>query len=92
MSEFVDGGLIIGGDMNKANLRNWRLRSAIARSAVAVATVIALAVFELAYADVTVFHDRAAFNAALDTNPLLLKKVEGWDTYPPRTIFLMVRR
>ena len=69
-------GLIIGGDMNKANSRNWRLRSAIARS-VAVATVIALAVFELAYADVTVFHDRAAFNAALDTNPLLLKKVEG---------------
>ena len=71
-------GMIIGGDMNKANLRkNWRLRSAIARSAVAVATVIALALFELAYADVTVFHDRAAFNAALDTNPLLLKKVEG---------------
>ena len=73
--------------MNKANLRNWRLRSAIARSAVAVATVIALALFELAYANVTVFHDRAAFNAALDTNPLLIKKVEGWDTYPPRTIF-----
>lgn len=69
--------------MNQIDSRNWLLRTKIALSAVAVATIIALPVFEPAYAEIIVFRDRVAFNAALDSNPLLIKKVEGWDTMNP---------
>jgi hypothetical protein len=40
-----------------------------------------------AHAGPIVFQDRVAFAQALDSDPTLVKTVEGWDTYPAGTIF-----
>jgi hypothetical protein len=61
------------------------IRTAICSAA--IATFVVLLVSESANADLIIFSDRVSFNLALDSDPLFVKTVEGWDTYPAGTVF-----
>lgn len=51
------------------------------------AVLVGLANPKAAPAAIVTFSGRASFNEALDSDPSWIKTVEGWDTYPARTIF-----
>jgi hypothetical protein len=54
---------------------------------IAVLALTATLVPRLAHAVPIVFQDRVVFAQALDSEPSVVKTVEGWDTYPAGTIF-----
>ena len=54
---------------------------------IAVLALTATLIPRSAHADPIVFQDRVVFAQALDSDPSVVKTVEGWDTYPAGTIF-----
>jgi hypothetical protein len=59
----------------------------IAIRSAAVASFIVLLASASATADLIIFNDRVSFNVALDSDPLFVKTVEGWDSYAAGTVF-----
>jgi hypothetical protein len=88
-TQAVDFGLqgaIVPPSLRRLNTRltTWTLATSIL---IAVLALTATLIPRSAHADPIVFQDRVVFARALDSDPSVVKTVEGWDTYPAGTIF-----